>query len=121
MEDKKNMISIFLNRIYRAIKIDVDLYEEVEADKSAAQRLPNGNTLITESHCGRLFEVTRDGEIVWEFINPHNLAARDGLFFSDIFRGYRYRYDWVPQLDQPDERAIVPPTHDEFRIAPVTG
>ncbi len=29
------MISIFLNRIYRAIKIDVDLYEEVEADKSA--------------------------------------------------------------------------------------
>ena len=88
--------------------------------KSAAQRLPNGNTLITESHCGRLFEVTRDGEIVWEFINPHNLAARDGLFFSDIFRGYRYPYDWVPQLDQPDERAIVPPTHDEFRIAPVT-
>ena len=29
------MISIFLNRVYRAIKIDVDLYEEVEADKSA--------------------------------------------------------------------------------------
>ena len=29
------MISTFLNRVYRAIKIDVDLYEEVEADKSA--------------------------------------------------------------------------------------
>lgn len=29
------MISIFINRIFRAIKIDIDLYEEVEKDKSA--------------------------------------------------------------------------------------
>jgi hypothetical protein len=38
--------------------------------RSAAQPLPNGNVLITESDGGRLFEVTRDGEIVWEYINP---------------------------------------------------
>ena len=29
------MISIFFNRVFRAIKIDIDLYEEVEKDKSA--------------------------------------------------------------------------------------
>ena len=29
------MISVFLYRVFRAIKIDVDLYEEVEADKKA--------------------------------------------------------------------------------------
>ena len=29
------MISIFLNRVFRAIKIDIDLYEEVEKDTSA--------------------------------------------------------------------------------------
>ena len=29
------MISIFLNRFYRAIKIDIELFEEVEKDKSA--------------------------------------------------------------------------------------
>ena len=29
------MISIFLNRMFRAIRIDIDLYEEVEADKTA--------------------------------------------------------------------------------------
>lgn len=29
------MIAIFLDRIFRAIKIDIDLYEEVEKDKSA--------------------------------------------------------------------------------------
>jgi hypothetical protein len=34
------------------------------------QRLPNGNTLITESNDGRAFEVTVDGEVVWEFYNP---------------------------------------------------
>jgi hypothetical protein len=34
------------------------------------QPLPNGNVLITESNDGRAFEVTREGEIVWEFYNP---------------------------------------------------
>lgn len=34
------------------------------------QRLPNGNTLITESDKGHVFEVTKDGRIVWEFYNP---------------------------------------------------
>ena len=29
------MINLFLNRTYRAIKIDIELYEEVEKDKSA--------------------------------------------------------------------------------------
>lgn len=38
--------------------------------RSAQERLPNGNTLITESDGGRLFEVTREGEIVWEYVNP---------------------------------------------------
>ena len=29
------MINLFFNRLYRAIKIDIELYEEVEKDKSA--------------------------------------------------------------------------------------
>jgi hypothetical protein len=37
---------------------------------SGAQRLPNGNTLITEGAGGRVFEVTNDGAIVWEYMNP---------------------------------------------------
>lgn len=39
-----------------------------------AERLPNGNTLITESDRGRAFEVTPSGEIVWEFHNPHRVG-----------------------------------------------
>ena len=38
--------------------------------RGGAQRFDNGNTLITESETGRAFEVTADGEIVWEFWNP---------------------------------------------------
>ena len=33
----------------------------------SCQRLPNGNTLISESGRGRAFEVTREGEVVWEY------------------------------------------------------
>jgi len=37
----------------------------------SAQRLPNGNTLITESRKGHVFEITSEGQIVWEFYNPN--------------------------------------------------
>jgi len=36
-----------------------------------AYRLSNGDTLINESDGGRSFELAPDGEIVWEFFNPH--------------------------------------------------
>ncbi len=42
--------------------------------RSYTQRLPNGNTLITESNGGRILEVTADNQLVWEFVNP----IRDG-------------------------------------------
>lgn len=38
--------------------------------RSAQERLTNGNTLITESDGGRIFEVTPEGDIAWEYINP---------------------------------------------------
>jgi hypothetical protein len=40
------------------------------ASISGCQRLPNGNTLICEGNRGRLYEVTKDCEIVWEYYNP---------------------------------------------------
>jgi outer membrane protein assembly factor BamB len=38
--------------------------------RGGSQRLANGNTLICESERGHVIEVTREGEIVWEFWNP---------------------------------------------------
>jgi len=56
---------------------------------SNAQRLPNGNTLICEGDFGRLFEVTMDGEIVWEYVNPY-FGGTPTAQNNRIFRAYRY-------------------------------
>jgi hypothetical protein len=64
---------------------------------SNAQRLPNGNTLINEGLYGRLFEVTADGDVVWEYVNPHfgpASAAPKGQTNS-VFRAYRYSADEI--------------------------
>ncbi len=56
---------------------------------SGAQRLPNGNTLICEGVKGRLFEVTREGEVVWEFVSPFFIDGENG-WINQVFRTYRY-------------------------------
>lgn len=56
---------------------------------SNAQRVPNGNTLICEGDFGRLFEVTADGELVWEFVNPYFGEGPTGQN-NRVFRAYRY-------------------------------
>ena len=38
---------------------------------SGAQRMNNGNTFINEGAKGRFFEVTKDGKIVWEYLDPY--------------------------------------------------
>ncbi len=43
---------------------------------SGAERQPNGNTLICSGAQGRFFEVTPDGEIVWEFWDPRQGQVR---------------------------------------------
>jgi hypothetical protein len=49
--------------------------------KGAAQRLPNGNTLISESDQGRVFEVTHEGELVWEWLNPVIVAGHRQAYY----------------------------------------
>lgn len=46
--------------------------------RGANQRLANGNTLIAQSDSGRAFEVTPDGTIVWEFLNPNLSEGKRG-------------------------------------------
>lgn len=63
------------------------------------QRLPNGNTLITESDAGRAFEVTRDGTIVWEYVSPYR-AGEEGELVATLFEVVRlgpdFPLDWIP-------------------------
>ena len=53
------------------------------------QKLLNGNYLITESDKGHVFEVTRDGEIVWEFFNPDVTAIGEENKRAAIYRMMR--------------------------------
>ncbi len=80
---------------------------------SGAQRLPNGNTLITEGPDGRLFEVTREGTIVWEYVFPLFTPPRST---NSVCRGYRVPYDWIPQIPRPEERPVTPPPAGEFHV-----
>ncbi|MCX7011555.1 MAG: aryl-sulfate sulfotransferase [Candidatus Sumerlaeota bacterium] len=57
---------------------------------SNAQRLPNGNTFIcsgSQPDFGRLFEVTPQGEIVWDFQNPYAEYAEGQKI---VYRAYKY-------------------------------
>ena len=65
---------------------------------SGARRLPNGNTLITEGHFGRIFQVTPDGRVVWEYINPHFSPNEQGYEVNSVFRSTHYLPEQIPQL-----------------------
>ena len=43
------------------------------------ERLRGGNTLITETNNGRVFEVTPDNRVVWEFANPNRVGKNNEL------------------------------------------
>lgn len=75
---------------------------------SIAQRLPNGNTLIDEGACSRIFEVTPEGEIVWEYRNPYGYTPF--MQHSMTYRAYAVPYDYVPQLAKPVEVPVTPPS-----------
>jgi hypothetical protein len=53
------------------------------ATRGSAQRLANGNTLITNSEAGQAFEVSSFGVVVWEYWNPFfSMRGRRGLIGS---------------------------------------
>lgn len=70
---------------------------------SGVQRLKNGNTFICEGARGRYFEVTPQGEIVWEYLNPYrgnihkpngDPVSMDGWIYSS------FRANFIP-ADHP--------------------
>ena len=65
---------------------------------SGARRLPNGNTLITEGMFGRMFQVTPEGEVVWEYINPYFPAGTGGYEDNLVFRCSWYMPGEIPRL-----------------------
>lgn len=78
---------------------------------SNAQRLPGGNTLITEGMQGRLFQVTSAGDVVWEYHSPYEgygvagepevreprVPGVDRLTRTPlVYRAQSVPFDWTP-------------------------
>jgi hypothetical protein len=80
---------------------------------SSAQRLPNGNTLITNGAVGQFQEVTPNHEIVWEYISPY---YNEKGHYNLVYRAYRIPYDYVQQLKHPKEKAVIPPANSLYRV-----
>jgi len=96
---------------------------------SGAQRMKNGNTFINEGPKGRFFEVTPEGEIVWEYLNPYrgNIHHSDGEPVSPIPLAYwQFRSNFIPAdhpalkekelkpLDpQPEPFVMLPPAKED--------
>ncbi len=66
---------------------------------SGATRLWNGNTIVCEGNSGRIFEVTDDGETVWEYINPVTIIGPrvQGTVITEgnqVFKVQKYAPDY---------------------------
>lgn len=59
-----------LNPISGHIEWSFERADFFSATRGSAQRLSNGNTLITESDTGYVFEVNGTGDEVWRYANP---------------------------------------------------
>ena len=92
---------------------------------SGAQRLKNGNTLITSGARGRFFEVTSGGEIVWEYWNPYmdNYRLPDGShaqpagpFLYGQFRSTHFTPDFLAFSGK--ELSAISPQPEPFIFIP---
>ena len=95
-------------------RVPLDAYRFYSPFISSAQRLPNGNTLITEGANGRILEVTKNHEIVWEYINPY--WDKDIMGMNMLYRAYRAPYEWVPQVKKPKEKEVKKIQIEDFRV-----
>ena len=90
--------------------------------RGSVQRLPNGNTLISEDNTGRIFQVSPDanhpdgGAIVWEYVafNTH-----DNPLWA-LARAQAYSYDFCSKLETlpRSEMRVTPPLGVDWQLAP---
>ncbi|MHC1479079.1 aryl-sulfate sulfotransferase [Frateuria aurantia] len=86
---------------------------------SSARRLPNGNTLIDEGMNGRVFQVTPEGDIVWEYVSPYfsRPSIEHKAPSNALYRAQPVPYDWAPAGTPHSEQAVTAPSLSQFHVA----
>ncbi len=82
----------------------IDKVKFFAAIVGGAQRLSNGNTLITDGPRGHIFEVTKSGKVVWDIVSPYETKKTGAFPNNFLFKTRRYAKDeinWPGKLSQP--------------------
>jgi arylsulfotransferase ASST len=94
---------------------------------SSAHRMKNGNTLVNVGPMGRFFEITPEGEKVWEYLMPYrgNIHKPNGDPVSPMpFTHLQFRVTYIP-TDHPAlvGRDLVPldPQPEVFQMPPLSN
>ena len=66
--------------------------------RGSVQRLDNDNVLVTDSEIGRVFEVDRAGDVVWEWFNPEKRTRGERVKRKTIYRMTRISGDLLDSL-----------------------
>jgi len=86
---------------------------------SGASRLSNGNTLITESNSGRIFEVNQNLEILRSYISPVNnngpIAQDNPAIANTIFKAISYPLSYF------ESNLVIENTFEKIEIFPLNN
>ena len=77
--------------------------------RSCQQLLPGGNVLVTESDQGRILEVTRDGQVVWEYLTPTR-GGDSGELVPIVCGAERFQDEDLPFLKELGSRPAAEPS-----------
>ena len=92
---------------------DPDRQQFLSTAWGSIQRLPSGNTFSLDATKGRLFEITPDGEIVWEYVNPFLSYSFEpyvpgAVIDKGVYRCYRVPYERAPRASIGANAAPAP-------------
>ncbi len=84
---------------------------------SSVQFLSNENALICSGGSGKFFEITKEGDIVWEYVNPVQssfgpVVQGEAIFQNSVFKALKYQ----PSYAGFDGRELV--TGDPIELEP---
>jgi hypothetical protein len=68
---------------------------------------------------GRFFQITPDGDIVWEYVLPYPgkwTVGGKAILNSLVFRAQAVPYDWVPEGAAHSEKPVVEVDVTKFHV-----
>lgn len=86
--------------------------------RGCQQKLAEGNVLITEGDGGRILEVDRLGQVVWEYVHPLR-GGEDNQLLPLVCGALRYTAEELPFIQkQPQAAKVIATANDDDHSTP---